>query len=227
MYTVSQHAPSEVMQISSCSNLRGLAVHAFNMNAVCVACLERSYRKLGDKEHSSAVSSHRVAWSVHSTSMHALPGAKQTPSLFTEFIHMEQTPSLFNEHAVPPDPPSGSRPNVTVSTKACYCSLCKAAWLTEAVHWPACSAWWRSARSKPPQLSRPSCSCSRSTPASLPTCALSKTKQHLGQCCLHLLCCVLHNVSGPGTRSDASTCVDIDECLAPSHVAVHWGEPVS
>lgn len=145
--------------------------------------------------------------------MHALPGAKLTPS-------------LSNEHAVPPDPLSGSRPNVTVPTMACHRSLCKAAWLMEAVHWPACSAWWRSARSKPPQPSRPSCTCSRSTPASLPTCALSKTKQHLGQCCLRLVCCVLHNVICAGQSSDASTCEHTDMCLAPARVAVHQGKLV-
>ena len=200
VYRVSQHAPSEVMHISSCSSLRRLAVHASDMNAVCFACLERSYNKLGDRKHSSAVCSHKTACSRHSTSMHVLPGAKPNPS-------------LCNEHAVPPDPLSESRPNVTVPMMACYCSLCKAAWLMEAVHWPACSAWWRSAHSKPPQASRLSCSCSRTMPASLPTRALSKTKWHLGQSCLHLACCVLHDVSCAGTSNDASTCIHAHMCF--------------
>lgn len=132
-------------------------------------------------------------------------------------------PALSNEHASPSAPLSESRPNVTVPMMACYCSLCKAAWLMEAAHWPACSAWWRSARSKPPQPSRPSYSCSRSMPTSLPICALSKTKQHLGQCRLHLACSVLHNISCVGTCSVASTCVGTNMSLAPNHVAVRWG----
>ena len=115
---------------------------------------------------------HRTAWSRHSTSMHACMQS-QTPaySMSIQYLLIPcHKAGLMSE----------SRPNVTVPTMACYCSLCKAAWLMEAVHWPACSAWWRSARSKPPQPSRPSCTCSRTTPTSLPTCALSKTKQCLG-----------------------------------------------
>lgn len=63
------------------------------------------------------------------------------------------------------------------------CRHCRAAWQMVGLHWPACSAWWRSAPSRPPPPSRPSCTCSRSTPASQPTRALSKTRPPLGQSC--------------------------------------------
>lgn len=52
----------------------------------------------------------------------------------------------------------------------------RAAWRMGAMHWAACSAWWRSAPSRLPLPSRPSCTCSRTMPASLPACALLKSK---------------------------------------------------